>query len=311
MVYDPVTSAFVFPGQGSQQVGMGQDLATDYPMAAQTFHEADAILGYGLSELCFHGPDEQLNITRYTQPALFVAGVAVWRALGQIGIPQPAMMAGHSLGEFTALVAAGALGFEDGLRLVQRRADLMDTAGASAPGAVAAILGLDVPDVQALCDEADALVVVANDNCPGQVVVSGTQAGIDAVLQRASAAGAKRALQLPVSVAVHSPLMQDAAEAFAADVQHTPLKDPQVPIVGNVTAQALTTAEALRDELTRQMTASVLWRDSIQTMLAAGITTYWELGPGEVLTGLVKRIDRKTTRRAIGTSAQIADLAAS
>jgi [acyl-carrier-protein] S-malonyltransferase len=310
-------SAFLFPGQGSQRVGMCQALAAAYPIIQRTFSDADSLLGYGLTQLCFEGPEEVLNQTLHTQPALFVAGVAILRAIQeQLGsVAKPAFVAGHSLGEFTALVAARALTFEDGLKLVQKRAQLMKEAGEKSPGAVAAILGLEIDAARDVCAEASQasgeIVVVANDNCPGQVVISGSNVALEKALELATAQGAKRAVKLAVSVAVHSPLMQSAGEEFAVAVEATPIHDPQIPVVGNVTAKPLSTAQAIREELKAQITSSVLWTDSIQTMLKEGVTTFVELGPGEVLVGLVKRIDRTAQRIAIETPEQLAAFVAS
>ena len=313
MSHNPATTAFIFPGQGSQKVGMSQALAAAYPVVRDIFAAAYSILGYDLSRLCFEGPEAQLNETLHTQPALYVAGVATFRALNaQLEAPaKPASYAaGHSLGEFTALVAAGALAFEDGLKLVHRRASLMKEAGEKSPGAVAAMLGLDVPDVRTLCErasqEAGEIVVVANDNCPGQVVISGSVRALDRALELATEAGARKAVKLAVSVAVHSPLMESAGEEFAAAVQATPIHDPEIPVIGNVTAKPLTDAAAIQDELKRQLTSSVLWTDSVQTMLDNGVNTFVELGPGGVLVGLVKRIDRNANRVSIETPEELA-----
>lgn len=311
MAFTPAQTAFLFPGQGSQVVGMSQGLAEAYPIVRETFQTADDILGYGLAQLCFEGPAEELNQTQRTQPAVFVASVATWRALKGL---QPdlsaAYVAGHSLGEFSALVAAGALDFEAGLRLVQRRADLMAEAGERSPGRVAAILGLEYEAVQAICDEVQAasggVVVVANDNCPGQLVISGAIEAVDAALERASAAGARRVMPLAVSVAVHSPLMQSAGEAFAEAVSATSIHEPQIPIIANVSAQALTTAAEVQAELKAQITAAVRWRESVQTMLNGGVDTFVEVGPGDVLVGLVKRIDRAAKRHTLETPEQLA-----
>ena len=300
-------NSFLFPGQGSQQVGMSKALAEAYPVVAETFQAADDLLGYGLADLCFNGPQEKLDETVYTQPALFVAGVATLRAINEQlgGAAAPAFVAGHSLGEFTALVAANAISFEDGLKLVQKRAELMRDAGEKSPGAVAALLGLDIDAVRNVCEDASTasgeVVVVANDNCPGQVVISGSDAALDKALELASEAGAKRAVKLAVSVAVHSPLMQSAGEEFAEAVDATTINDPEIPVVGNVTAKALTTTSDIQDELKRQITSSVLWNDSMQTMLAEGVDTFVELGPGAVLVGLMKRIDRSAKRVSIET----------
>lgn len=298
-------TAFLFPGQGSQAVGMSKTLAETYPIVKHTFEQANDILGYDLATLCFEGPAEQLNETIHTQPALFVAGAATFRALNEKFPSAPAFVAGHSLGEFTALVASGALTFEDGLRLVHKRASLMQDAGEKSPGAVAALLGLDIETVKSLCVDAQNLtgevVVLANDNCPGQVVISGSNLALDKALELATERGAKRAVKLAVSVAVHSPLMKAAGEEFKVAVEQTPLQTPQIPIVANVTAQPLTDVEAIRQELAEQITSSVRWTESIQTMLAEGVDTFVELGPGGVLKGLLKRIDRSANGFSIET----------
>ena len=298
-------TAFLFPGQGSQQVGMSKALAEAYPVVMETFRTADDVLGYALSTLCFDGPQEKLDETVYTQPALFVAGVATLRAIQLGEATSPAYVAGHSLGEFTALVAANAISYEDGLKLVQKRAELMRDAGQKSPGAVAALLGLNIDAVREICGQASTemgeIVVVANDNCPGQVVISGADAALDRALELAAEAGAKRAVKLAVSVAVHSPLMQSAGEEFAGAVDATPINDAQIPVIGNVTAKAITSAADIQDELKRQITSSVLWNDSMQTMLSGGVDTFVELGPGAVLVGLMKRIDRAATRISIET----------
>lgn len=300
-------TAFLFPGQGSQEVGMLQELCQQYEVAQATFAEADDLLSINLSELCFQGPEEQLTDTINAQPALLTAGVAVLRVLQQeLGhqMSQSAdnhstFVAGHSMGEYTALVAAGCLTFADGLRLVRERGRLMKQAGIQQPGMMAAILGLDETKVAMICAEASAqggIAQVANDNCPGQVVISGDKAGMEAAMSALSAAGAKRVMPLAVSIAAHSPLMQPAAEELRAAIQSTPLAPPVVPIIGNTTAQPLTTVTAIQDELTAQLTGSVRWTTSMQTALAAGVKSFVELGPGDVLAGLIKRIDRSADR---------------
>ncbi len=292
------TSALVFPGQGSQVVGMGADLATAYPLAAQTFAEAGDILGFDLATLCFHGPEADLNDTNNTQPALYVLGVALLRVL-QAERPGtvPAMVAGHSLGELTALTAAGSLAFADGVRLVRERGRLMSEAGQRSPGAMAALLGIDADSVRAVCSQASAqtgkTLVLANDNCPGQVVISGDDAALELGMELAKAAGAKRAVKLAVSIAAHSPLMASASDEFRDAVARTPLSPPQLPVIGNVSAARLETADGIRAELDQQLTQPVRWTESVLAMRAAGITHFFELGPKDVLNGLIKRIDRE------------------
>jgi [acyl-carrier-protein] S-malonyltransferase len=308
-------SALVFPGQGSQIVGMGADLAATYPLAAQIFDEANAILGFDLSSICFNGPEADLNDTLITQPALYVMGVALLRVL-QAQCPEavPAMVAGHSLGELTALTACGALDFADGVRLVRTRGRLMAEAGEKNPGAMAALLGLDADKAGEACAAASAqtgkTLVVANDNCPGQVVISGDGETLEIGMELAKAAGAKRAVKLAVSIAAHSPLMASAADAFSQAVADTPLKPPQMPIVGNVNAAPLESIEAIREELGQQLTQAVRWTESIRRMRAAGITHFYELGPKDVLNGLIKRIDREATCAAINSAMALAALIA-
>jgi len=289
-------TAFVFPGQGSQHVGMAADLFRQFPVAKDTFTEADELLGFSLSKLCFEGPESDLNATLNTQPALYVAGIAAVRAL-QTLVPdlEPAAVAGHSLGEFTALTAAGALSFADGVRLVRERGRLMTEAGEQQPGAMAALLGLDADVVRSVCREASAetgaTVVLANDNCPGQIVISGEHAALDRALELAKSAGAKRAVKLMVSIAAHSPMMASASKAFSQALAQVPFVQPKVPVFGNVTAQPLTSVDAIRAELSQQLTSSVRWTESVRAMIASGVTEFVELGAKDVLTGLLRRID--------------------
>lgn len=293
---DWATTAFLFPGQGSQVVGMGQDLAAYFPAAKQTFEEADDLLGFALSDLCFNGPAEALNDTLNTQPALYVCSLATLRAL-QSELPEavPSFAAGHSFGEFTALAAFGALSFADGLRLVRERGRLMKQAGEQYPGAMAAILSLDIEAVREICGHARAgtggTLVVANDNCPGQVVISGDDATLEQALVLAKDAGARRTLKLAVSIAAHSPLMQPASEQFRLAVESTTFAPPQAPVYGNVSAAPLPDVDAIRAELSAQLTSPVRWRESMQAMIADGAETFVEIGPKDVLTGLLKRID--------------------
>jgi [acyl-carrier-protein] S-malonyltransferase len=308
-------TAFVFPGQGSQVVGMGADLAAEYPVAADTFDEANAILGFDLASLCFSGPEVDLNETTNTQPALYVMGVALLRVI-QAARPNavPAMVAGHSLGELTALTAAGALSFADGVRLVRERGRLMAEAGSRSPGAMAAVLGLETGIVRDICAQASAqsgnTLVLANDNCPGQVVISGDENALELGMNLARAAGAKRAVRLAVSIAAHSPLMASAAAEFRAAVAATPIDPTRVPVIGNLTAAPLEGADAVRDELGWQLTQSVRWTESVLAMRAAGITHFYELGPKDVLNGLIKRIDRNAVSVPVNSAAAVHSLIA-
>lgn len=314
MPIDPRTTAFVFPGQGSQFVGMGKALAQADPQAAEVFARADHELRLPLSTLCWEGPAEALNETVNTQPALLVHSLASLGAL-QRRFPalRPAVVAGHSMGEFSALVAAGALGFEEALRLVLERGRAMQAAGQQQPGGMAAILGLDVERVAEICAAASSatggIVQVANDNCPGQVVISGENAALEAALEALGAAGAKRAVRLAVSIGAHSPLMQPAQERLNRALAGCGLSDPQLPIVGNVNAGRLTTAEAIRLDLQAQLTSRVRWTESIQAMRAAGISTFIELGAGSVLCGLIRRIDRAAVTFAVDSLESLEPLA--
>lgn len=304
-------TALIFPGQGSQVVGMGKAIADAYPVAAETFAEADDILGTDFSKLVWEGPEDDLNDTFNTQPALFITGVATLRALNALldEPATPAYVAGHSLGELTALVAAGALDFANGLELVRERGRLMKSADENSPGSMAAILGLEIDQLEAIVQKAAAetgeIVVVANDNCPGQTVISGTDKAIDKAVELSTEAGAKRAVKLAISIAAHSPLMQYSADEFARAVQSTPITAPDVPIIGNALLRKLTTEDDIREELTKQLTSPVYWRESVEIMVAEGVTTFVELGPKEVLCGLIKRIDRSTERYGIETPEQL------
>jgi len=307
-------TALLFPGQGSQEIGMGAEIAAAYPAARAAFDEADALLGFALSKLCWEGPAEQLDDTINTQPALYVAGIATLRALeAEVGPVRPAYVAGHSLGELTALAAAGAMSFADGLRLVRERGRLMKQAGVQSPGAMAALLGLDAAQVRDLCAQAVAetggRLVLANDNCPGQLVISGDDAALARGLELATAAGAKRAVKLPISIASHSPLMAPAAEEFRRALAETAFRAPQVPVMGNVNAAPLTDADAIREELGAQLTSPVRWTESVEALARAGVTRYVELGPKDVLVGLVKRIDRAGERVAVNSVAALRALA--
>ena len=300
------TTAFVFPGQGSQAVGMGKDLAAQYLIASETFDEADAILGFPLSKLMWDGPAEELNDTINTQPALYVHSIAVWSTFSLLSTARPVTVAGHSLGELSALTTSGALSFADGLKLVRTRGELMKRAGELNPGGMAAILGADIPTLDRICAEAstaDEVVQVANDNCPGQVVISGHKPALERAMAAAKTAGAKRAMPLPVSIAAHSPLMDSIQAEWNAAVDACLIEKPEIPVVGNVHAKSMLTADELRADIKAQMQSRVRWTESVQYMLGNGIQTYVEAGSGEVLLGLIKRIDASTNRFPLDTPA--------
>lgn len=286
--------AWIFPGQGSQEPGMGRDVAEAFPAAREVFERADAVLGYALSRLCFEGPDEALRETERQQPAIFVTSLAILEAARSVDALPPAQFAaGHSLGEYTALVAAGALALEDGLRLVQTRGRLMREASAARPGAMAAILGLDYATVERLCAETGA--ELCNDNAPSQIVVGGPPDVVERAMASAKQAGAQRTVLLPVSGAFHTSLMRAAAEGMARALEACPFRDPAIPVISNVTAKPLTKAAELRDELVAQLTSPVRWVDGVRAMAAAGARVFYEIGPGRVLAGLVRRIAPETT----------------
>ncbi|MFQ5616373.1 MAG: ACP S-malonyltransferase [Anaerolineales bacterium] len=304
MKLNPDKTAFLFPGQGSQRVGMGYELTETYPVARATFAHADALLNFPLCDLIWEGPKEQLNDTANTQPALLVHSVAALRVFWE-KYPdfKPAFVAGHSMGEMSALVAAGVLPFQDVLKLTRLRGYLMKEAGEQNPGGMAAILGLDIPTVERICSEASIgieTVQVANDNCPGQVVVSGAGSALRELLPLAKEAGARKVVPLRVSIAAHSHLMAHAQKDFFKAVEAARLEDPNIPIIGNVTARPLTQVRDIEDDLKAQLTSCVRWTESIQYMLDQGVNTFIEIGNGSVLSSLVKRIDRKTRRIQLG-----------
>jgi [acyl-carrier-protein] S-malonyltransferase len=301
------TTAFIFPGQASQEVGMGKDFADKYVVARETFEQADDILGFSLSQMCWDGPEDELNQTINTQPAIYVTSIAILRSLRQESpSAKPAWMAGHSLGELTALTASGAMSFEEGLKLVRTRGRLMQQAGEDSPGAMAALLALDTDKVHELCarvsEETDKVVVLANDNCPGQVVVSGEIEAIDRLIKIAPEAGARRAVKLAVSIAAHSPLMASASDSFREALDTTNLSEPQIFVYGNVNATSLQTVSEIRDELNQQLTHPVRWTESMQEIIMAGAETFVEIGSKDVLSGLMKRIDRKKKRISLNSA---------
>lgn len=308
------TTAFLFPGQGSQSVGMGKDLAAQYPAAKQLFDEADALFGRAFSQLMWDGPDTELNETINTQPALFIHSIAAWRTFTHLyPDPQPASLAGHSLGELSALTASGAVAFADGLKLVRTRGELMKRAGESNPGGMAAILGVDIPTLEKVCAEAsagDEIVQVANDNCPGQVVISGHKPALERAMAGAKAAGAKRAVALAVSISAHSPLMDSIQAEWNAAVDACAMSDPLIPVISNVYAKPMKTADELRADIKAQMQSRVRWTESVETMRGMGVQSYVEAGSGEVLLGLVKRIDSSASRYPLGKPEDFAALEA-
>jgi [acyl-carrier-protein] S-malonyltransferase len=283
--------AFVFPGQGSQQVGMGRALSSAFPESADVFAEADATLGAALSRLCFEGPEEDLQLTANTQPAILATSIAALRPLVARGA-RPLWVAGHSLGEYSALVAAGALSLGDALRTVRRRGEYMQEAVPVGVGAMAAILGLDLATIDEACREAARGEVVspANVNSPGQVVIAGHAGAVDRAAELCRARGAKRAVRLPVSAPFHCALMRPAQEKLAPVLRALDLRDPVVPLVNNVDAQVVRTAGACRDGLLRQVSGAVRWQESVELLAREGVTTFVEVGPGTVLSGLVKKV---------------------
>ncbi|MGY0503728.1 ACP S-malonyltransferase [Luteimonas sp. e5] len=295
-------TAFVFPGQGSQSLGMLAELSERHPVIRETFDEASEGAGSDLWALSQQGPEEMLNRTEYTQPALLAAGIAVWRAWQAQGGVQPARLAGHSLGEYTALVAAGALSLRDGAHLVRIRGQLMQDAAPAGTGAMAAVIGAEDALVAEICEAAsDSQVVVpANYNSPGQIVIGGDAAAVDKALQLLAERGVKKAVKLAVSVPSHTPLMREAANRLAETMRGLRWTAPGVPVVQNVDARVHDDVDAIRDALVRQLYLPVRWTACIEALTAAGATRIGECGPGKVLTGLMRRIDKSVDARALG-----------
>ncbi|WP_163713991.1 ACP S-malonyltransferase [Mangrovibacterium lignilyticum] len=288
--------AFVFPGQGAQFPGMGKDLYENSPLAKELFDKANEILGFNITEIMFEGTVDDLKQTKVTQPAIFLHSVILAKTLKEF---QPEMVAGHSLGEFSALVANGALTFEDGLKLVYQRAMAMQKACESQPSTMAAIVGLDDATVEEVCSSVDAVVVPANYNCPGQLVISGSVEGIDKACELLTEKGAKRALKLVVGGAFHSPLMEPAREELAAAIEATTINTPICPVFQNVNAQPVSDPAVIKENLIAQLTAPVKWTQTVENMLKDGATSFTEIGPGKVLQGLIKKVDRQAVTSGV------------
>ena len=289
--------AYVFPGQGAQFVGMGKDLYENYSQAKKMFEKANEILGFRITDLMFSGTDEDLRQTKVTQPAIFLHSVILANVLGSNF--QPDMTAGHSLGEFSALVSAGALSFENGLILVSNRAGTMQKACELQPSTMAAILGLEDEVVEKICSEINAVVVPANYNSPGQIVISGSVEGINQAIEKLTAAGAKRALKLSVGGAFHSPLMEPAKIELGKAIDSANFNKPVCPVYQNVTARPSTDPAVIRENLKTQLTAPVKWTQTVKNMLADGASNFYEVGPGNVLQGLIKKVDRNIAAESV------------
>ena len=299
--------AFLFPGQGSQSIGMGKELAEQFSVARATFDEADDALGYKLSQVCFEGPEEKLRLTEITQPAILTASVAALRVVAEKGI-QPAFLAGHSLGEYSAHVAAGTLTFADAVRTVRNRGKYMQEAVPVGVGAMAAILGMDAAKVSDICREAAKAEVCepANINSPEQIVVSGNAGAVERAVRLAGEHGAKKAVILPVSAPFHCSLIQPAQDRLGADLNSLQFQDPKTSVVCNVDAKMVTTGNASRDALVRQVTGSVRWEESVRLLISQGVEAFVEVGPGKVLFGLMRQIDRGKKCLTVGDAASLA-----
>ncbi len=304
MTQSPI--AFLFPGQGSQAVGMGKELAEKYPIARQTFDEANDALGYKLSQLCFEGPEEKLRMTEITQPAILSASIAAWRVLNEKGLT-PRFVAGHSLGEYSAHVAAGTITFADAVRTVRNRGKYMQEAVPVGVGAMAAIVGMDLEKVTAVCSDASQGEVCepANINSPEQIVISGHAGAVERAAKLADERGAKRAKLLPVSAPFHCSLMKPAQDRLANDLRSIKFQTPSIPVVCNVDAAPLEDAHSSRDALLRQVTGSVKWDQSMRLLISKGVQTLVEVGPGKVLCGLMRQIDRSKTCLNVGDEASL------
>ena len=297
---------FLLPGQGSQYVGMAKDIFDRFPEVKDMYEHASDILGYDIKKIAFEGPIEELTRTRICQPAIFLHTMALIGQLDKRGI-RPLLIAGHSLGEHVSLAATGSLGFDDGLRLVKARGELVQEASDQNPGSMAAIIGLEDGQVEELCRTAaqDGVLVPANFNAPSQIVISGTKDALRRGMEMAKGMGAKKVVELQVSGAFHSPLMQSARDGLEKVMEGMPIKDARLPIVSNVTARPMQSAGELRINLVRQLTSPVRWRESMETMIAAGIEEFIEIGPGRVLQGLLKRVKRDASSRGIDTAPEL------
>ncbi|MBL7125526.1 MAG: ACP S-malonyltransferase [Dehalococcoidales bacterium] len=302
--------AYVFPGQGSQWVGMGHDLYHDFDSAKAVFEQADGALGFSLSQLCFEGPEDELRQTINAQPAIVTVSFACLEATRNVsagnGLPLVSFVAGHSLGEYTALAASGVLDFATTVYLARERGRLMHEAGQIVPGGMAAIIGLDEPPLAEVCEETGTRI--ANINCPGQIVISGAEDNLAQAMDLAKARGAYRAIPLQVSGAFHTPLMQPAVDGMAEVIATLSFSEPVIPIVGNTTAQPLTTAESIKEELLRQLCNCIQWQRSVEYMVGDGVSTFIELGPGKVLAGLIKRIDKNVKILNIGDAQAVKNI---